>query len=78
MDSVVWNGSNTLLSEGKAIGKMIFWIPSIPTVYENGFGYAGTHAGNLAKDAFTIKTSPLLMPRMLEEVLRKMSCWRVA
>lgn len=55
MDSLVWNGSNVLLPEGKAVGEMISWVPSIPTVYESGSGPITIHAGGLAK----VKTSPL-------------------
>lgn len=76
MDSFVWSCSDTLLPGSKAIGEMISWAPSIPTVYENGSGHAATHAGDLAKA--TSRLSPCLMPRIWEEVLCKMSSWRVA
>lgn len=31
---MVWNGSNALFSEGKAIDRVISWVPSIPVVCE--------------------------------------------
>lgn len=70
---MVWNGSNALLSVGKAVSRMIYLVPSIHD--ENGSGFTATHAGNQAQGAFSIRSSfcPGLQKRCLEKELLESS-----
>ena len=74
---MVWNGSNTLLPESKAVSEMISRVPPSLRCMKVALGLWPLTQGTWPWAPSPLRLHPCLMPRMLE-VLSKTSCWRVA